>query len=181
MKKSDITKILITEEEIASCVKELGQSITEDYEGKNLHLIGVLKGSAVFMTDLMRKIDLPLTIDFLAVSSYGTGAKTTGVVRLSKDLDNSIEGKDVLIVEDILDSGLTLTYITEILKQKNANSVKVCTLLNKPERRDPSVTLVADYEGFKIPDEFVVGYGLDYAEKYRNLPYVGILGRHVYE
>ena len=132
------------------------------------------------MTDLMRTIDLPLTMDFMAVSSYGSGVKTSGVVQVIKDLSTPIEGKDVLIVEDILDSGLTLSYITELLASKDANSVKVCTLLNKPSRRHPDVHLEVDYEGFVIPDDFVVGYGLDYNEKYRNLPFVGVLDPKVY-
>ena len=177
----DISRILLTEAQIKERIRELGRDITRDYNGKPLHLVGVLKGSVMFMTDLMRQIDLPVTVDFLAISSYSSGTKTTGVVQLIKDLSSPIDGKDVLVVEDILDSGLTLTYITEMLRAKDANSVKVCTLLNKPGRRDPSADIQADYEGFVIPDEFVVGYGLDYAEKYRNLPFVGILDCKVYE
>jgi len=177
----DISRILLTEAQIKERIRELGRQITRDYNARPLHLVGVLKGSVVFMTDLMRQIDLPLTIDFLAISSYGAGTKTSGVVQLIKDLSNPVEGKDILIVEDILDSGLTLSYITETMKTKDAASVKVCTLLNKPDRRSPSVNVQADYEGFIIPDEFVVGYGLDYNEKYRNLPFIGVLDRKVYQ
>ena len=176
----DISKVLLTERELSDRIRELGKEITRDYNGKPLHLVGILKGSVVFMTDLMRTIDLPLTMDFMAVSSYGSGVKTSGVVQVIKDLSTPIEGKDVLVVEDILDSGLTLSYITELLASKDANSVKICTLLNKPSRRHPDVHLDVDYEGFVIPDDFVVGYGLDYNEKYRNLPFVGVLDPKVY-
>ena len=176
----DILKVLVSEEELKAKVAELGAQISKDYEGKNLVLVSILKGSVVFMTDLMRTIDLPLTMDFMAVSSYGSGVKTSGVVQVIKDLSTPIEGKDVLVVEDILDSGLTLSYITELLASKDANSVKICTLLNKPSRRHPDVHLDVDYEGFVIPDDFVVGYGLDYNEKYRNLPFVGVLDPKVY-
>ena len=178
--EKDLSRVLLTERELRERVTELGRQITRDYNGRPLHLVGILKGSVVFMSDLMRTIDLPLTMDFMAVSSYGSGAKTSGVVQVIKDLSSPIAGKEVLIVEDILDSGLTLSYITELLKSKDAADVKVCTLLNKPGRRHPEVTLEVDYEGFIIPDEFVVGYGLDYDEKYRNLPYVGILDPRVY-
>ena len=176
----DLSRVLLTEKEIQARIRELGHDITRDYVGRQLHLVGVLKGSVVFLTDLMRAIDLPLTIDFMVVSSYGDGEKTTGVVQVIKDLSLPIDGRDVLVIEDVLDTGLTLTYIMELLNAKNAESVKVCTLLNKPGRRHPEVTLEPDYEGFVIPDEFVVGYGLDYAERYRNLPYVGVLDPRVY-
>ncbi len=176
----DLLKVQLTERELSDRVRELGREITRDYNGKPLHLVGILKGSVVFMSDLMRAIDLPLTMDFMAVSSYGSGAKTSGVVRILHDLSIPVEGKDVLIVEDVLDSGLTLSYIMELLQSKDANSIKICTLLNKPSRRHPEVTWEPDYEGFVIPNEFVVGYGLDYSEKYRNLPFVGVLDPKVY-
>jgi len=166
-------QVLLSEAEIAARISELGAQISEDYKGKNLLLVSVLKGSAVFMSDLMRAISLPLRIDFMSVSSYGSGVKTSGVVKILQDLDNPIEGYDLLIVEDILDSGMTLGYLTEILRGRNPKSMKLVTLLDKPERRQ--VKIQADYVGFSIPDKFVVGYGLDYDEQYRNLPYVGIL------
>ena len=158
---------------------ELGKQITEDYEGKNLLLVSVLKGSVVFMTDLMRQIDLRCSIDFMAVSSYGSGTKSSGVVKILKDLDRPIEEKDVLIVEDILDSGRTLQYIMGILQGRNPKSIRICTLFDKPERR--AVPVEASYIGFEVPDEFIVGYGLDYNEIYRNLPYIGVLKPEVYE
>lgn len=174
----DILKVLLSEEALSQKVKELGKRISEDYNGKNLMMVSVLKGSVVFMADLMRAIDIPCEIDFMCVSSYGSGAKTSGVVKIVKDLDISLEGQDLLIVEDILDSGLTLSYIKSILLKRSPNSIKLCTLLDKPERRQSDV--IADYIGFSVPDEFVVGYGLDYAEHYRNLPYIGILKPQVY-
>ena len=167
-------KVMLSEKEIADKIAELGAQISSDYAGKNLLLVSVLKGSVVFMSDLMRAITIPMRIDFMSVSSYGSGVKTTGVVKILKDLDHPIEGYDLLIVEDILDSGVTLSYLTGILKSRNPKSMKLVTLLDKPERRQ--VEVKADYIGFKIPDEFVVGYGLDYDEQYRNLPYVGVLG-----
>lgn len=171
---SDIKQILFTEEDMKTCVAKLGAMISEDYKDKNLLLVSVLKGSVVFMTDLMRSIDIPCKIDFMATSSYGSGTKTTGNVRLIKDLSIDITGYDVLIVEDILDSGKTLSYLINLLKTRNPNSIKICALFDKPDRRE--VTWVkADYYGFISPNEFIVGYGLDYDEKYRNLPYVGIL------
>ena len=174
----DILKVLISEEDLRSKVKELGAKISADYAGKNLMMVSVLKGSVVFMADLMRAITVPCEIDFMSVSSYGADVKTSGVVKIIKDLDQELEGKDLLIVEDILDSGMTLSYITGLLKQRGPSSIRLCTLLDKPERRQADVA--ADYFGFVVPDEFVVGYGLDYAEKYRNLPYVGILKPEVY-
>ena len=174
----DILKILISEKEIHDKVKELGAKISADYAGKNLMMVSVLKGSVVFMADLMRAITIPCEIDFMSVSSYGSDVKTSGVVKIIKDLDQELAGKDLLIVEDILDSGMTLSYITGLLKQRGPSSICLCTLLDKPERRQAEVS--ADYFGFVVPDEFVVGYGLDYAEKYRNLPYVGILKPEVY-
>ncbi len=174
----DIDRVLISEEELSKIVKELGAKITEDYKGKNLLLVSILKGSVTFMADLMREINIPCNIDFMAVSSYGSGTKSSGVVKIIKDLDSSIEGKDLLIVEDILDSGRTLNYIKEILLARNPKSIRICTLFDKPERRD--VDLYADYIGSKVPNEFIVGYGLDYNEYYRNLPYIGVLKESVY-
>jgi hypoxanthine phosphoribosyltransferase len=176
--QDDIKEILIREEELADKVRELGAKISRDYRGKNLMLVSVLKGSVVFMADLMRAIDLPLQVEFMNVSSYGSGTKTSGVVRIVKDLDNPIEGYDLLLVEDILDSGKTLSYLKEILEARNPSSIAIATLLDKPERRQ--VDIHADYIGFTIPDDFVVGYGLDFGEKYRNLPYVGVLKPAVY-
>ncbi len=175
----DIDRVLISEEELANIVKTLGQRITEDYKDKDLLLVSILKGSVIFMADLMREVKVPCNIDFMAVSSYGSGTKSSGVVKIIKDLDASIEGKDLLIVEDILDSGRTLSYIREILLARNPKSIKICTLFDKPERRD--VDLYADYIGSCVPNEFIVGYGLDYDEYYRNLPYIGVLKRSVYE
>ena len=177
--KNDIAKVLLTEEEIAEIVKSLGERISRDYAGKKLLLVSILKGSVVFMADLMRAITVPCQIDFMSVSSYGKGTKTTGTVRIIKDLDNDIEGYDLLIVEDILDSGMTLSYISELLEGRKPNSIRICTFLDKPERRTADIK--ADYVGTQVPDEFVVGYGLDYAEKYRNLPFLGVLKREVYE
>lgn len=174
----DIDRILISEEELSKIVKELGAKITDDYKDKNLLLVSILKGSVTFMADLMREINIPCNIDFMAVSSYGSGTKSSGVVKIIKDLDSSIEGKDLLIVEDILDSGRTLNYIKEILLARNPKSIRICTLFDKPERRD--VDLYADYIGSKVPNEFIVGYGLDYNEYYRNLPYIGVLKESVY-
>ncbi len=177
--QNDIEKVLISEVELRNKVAELGRQISEDYKDKNLMLVSVLKGSVVFMADLMRAITIPASIDFMSVSSYGSGVKTTGVVRIIKDLDEVLTGRDILIVEDILDSGMTLAYLKEHIGAKDAKSIRIATLLDKPERR--KVNIVPDYKGFVVPDEFVVGYGLDYDEKYRNLPYVGILKPCVYE
>lgn len=176
---NDIEKVLISEEELREIVKDLGKKISEDYKDKDLLLVSVLKGSVMFMADLMREITIPCNIDFMAVSSYGSGSKSSGVVKIIKDLDKSIEGKDLLIVEDILDSGRTLNYIKTILEARGIRSLKICTLFDKPERRE--VDLFADYIGAKVPNEFIVGYGLDYDEYYRNLPYIGALKRSVYE
>ncbi|MCI5800935.1 MAG: hypoxanthine phosphoribosyltransferase [Oscillospiraceae bacterium] len=176
--KNDILKVLITEQELAEKVSLLGRQISADYAGKNLLLVSVLKGSVVFMADLMRAIEIPARVDFMSVSSYGAGVKSTGVVKIVKDLDLPLDGYDLLIVEDILDSGKTLSYLKKILKERNPKSVRIVTLLDKPERREADIT--PDYFGFTVPDEFVVGYGLDYAEKYRNLPYVGVLKPEVY-
>lgn len=176
--KKDIYRVLVSEEELKNKVKEMGAQISKDYEGKQLLLVSILKGSVVFMADLMRAITIHAKIDFMAVSSYGSGVKTSGVVKILKDLDQDLSGYDVLIVEDILDSGMTLSYLVELLKTRNPASVAICSLLDKPERHKVEIEL--KYKGFTIPDEFVVGYGLDYAEKYRNLPFVGILDPKVY-
>lgn len=168
-----VGKILIDEENIKQRVAELGAQITEDYRDKDLLVICILRGGVAFMADLVKEIKLPLTMDFMAVSSYGMSTKSSGVVRIMKDLDEDIEGKDVLVVEDIVDTGLTLHYLTDYLKSRGPRSVKICSFLDKPARRKVDVTV--DYIGFEIPDEFVVGYGLDYAQKYRNLPYVSVL------
>ena len=175
---NDIERILIEKERIDEINKTLGALISKDYEGKKLLLVSVLKGSVVFLADLMREISVPCNIDFMVVSSYGAGVKTSGVVKIIKDLDTKLDGYDVLIVEDILDSGLTLSYLVDILKCRNPNSVKICTFLDKPERRIADIK--ADYIGETVPDAFIVGYGLDYDEYYRNLPYVGILKPEVY-
>ena len=170
----DILKVLVSEEELKAKVAELGAQISKDYEGRNLVLVSILKGSVVFMADLMRAVSIPCSIDFMVVSSYGGGTVSSGVVRIVKDLDESLEGKDVLIVEDIIDSGRTLAYLIEVLKQRGPKSIRLCTLLDKPERRVKKQVKV-DYTCFTIPDEFVVGYGLDYDQKYRNLPYIGVV------
>lgn len=175
---NDVEKVLLTREQLQEKVKELGKKISEDYKDKNLMIICVLKGGVVFTTDLIREITIPLELDFMAISSYGASTSTSGVVRILKDLETNIEGKDILIVEDIIDSGLTLKYLKEMLISRGPNSVKICTILNKPQRRQENVKV--DYIGFDIPDEFVVGYGLDYAEKYRNLPFVGVLKPEIY-
>ncbi len=172
MEKS-IKEILYSEEIIKEKVAELGNKIAKDYHGKELLIVGVLKGASVFMGDLIRKIDIPVKIDFMAVSSYGLSTESSGVVKIIKDLDESIEDKHVLIIEDIIDTGLTLHYLCENLLSRKPKSLKICTLLDKPERR--KVDIKVDYKGFDIPDEFIVGYGIDYAEKYRNLPYVATL------
>ncbi|MSU01034.1 hypoxanthine phosphoribosyltransferase [Tissierella pigra] len=173
-----IKTVLVSEEDIEKRVKELGKQITEDYKDKDLILVGILKGAVIFMSDLARNINMQIGLDFMAVSSYGRSSTSTGEVRIIKDLDFSVENKDILIIEDIIDTGYTLAYLTDNLKKRGARSVKVCTLLDKPERR--KVDVPVDYLGFAIPDEFVVGYGLDYAEIGRNLPYVAALKEEVY-
>ena len=173
----EISKVLVSEEEIKEICQRLGKQISEDYKDKKLFLVSVLKGAVVFMADLMRNITCDCEIDFMAVSSY-SGAKTTGVVKFKKDLDINPEGCDILLVEDILDSGVTLSYLKDVLFQRHAASIKVCAFLDKPANRQADIS--ADYVGKVVPDEFVVGYGLDYNEKYRNLPYVGILSPEVY-
>ena len=171
--RDSIERVLITKEQIQDKVKELAADISKDYREKNLVIVGVLKGAVVFMGDLVKNIDVPLMLDFIAVSSYGNTTETSGVVRILKDLDNSIEGMDVLIVEDIIDSGLTLYYLQENLRTRGASSISICTLLDKPYRRKANVKV--DYKGFEIEDEFVVGYGLDFAERFRNLPEICVL------
>lgn len=177
--EKDILNVLISQEELKDKIHEMGKQISTDYQNKKLLMVSVLKGSVVFMADLMREIKITCQIDFMSVSSYSkTSSKTTGVVKIIKDLDINLEGFDVLIVEDILDSGLTLSYLKSILSERKPNSIRICTLLDKPERRQSDVH--ADYIGFAVPNEFVVGYGLDFGEKYRNLPYIGILKQNVY-
>ena len=166
-------KVLITEEEEDARIRELGEKIRKEYEGKQIHLICVLKGGVFFMCELAKRITVPVSMDFMCVGSYGDGTKSSGVVRLAKDLDESIENKEVLIVEDIIDSGNTLYYLMDVLRQRKPASLRLCTLLDKPDRRVKDVHV--DWTGFEIPDEFVVGYGLDYAQKYRNLPYIGVV------
>ena len=176
---NDIEKVLLTEEEIKEIIKRLGKEITEDYRGKKLLIASVLKGSIMVMADLLREIKIPCQIDFMSVSSYGSGTKSTGSVKIIKDLDTDLAGYDLLLVEDILDSGITLSNLKELLMTRDPASVKICTLLDKPEGRKADIQ--ADYIGAQVPDAFVVGYGLDYDEKYRNLPFVGILSPKVYE
>jgi len=177
--KNDIKSVLYSEEVLAAKVQEIGEKITADYLGKDLLVIGVLKGANIFLGDLVRKIDLPVQLDFIAASSYGASTESSGVVRILKDLDYSIEGKHVLIVEDIIDTGLTLHYLLDNFNSRNPESLAVCTLLDKPERRKVNIDVA--YVGFDIPDEFIVGYGIDYAERYRNLPYIATLKPEVYE
>ncbi|WP_297638674.1 hypoxanthine phosphoribosyltransferase [uncultured Clostridium sp.] len=176
--KEHIQEVLFTEETLQKKCRELGKQISQDYKGKNLLVVGVLKGSVLFASDLIKNIEIPCEIDFMAVSSYGNSTESSGVVRILKDLDNGIEDMDVLIVEDIVDTGNTLSYLKKYLNGRGANSVKIITLLDKPERR--TVDIEVDYVGFEVPNEFIVGYGIDYAEKYRNLPFVGILKREIY-
>lgn len=174
----DLQKVLITEEEISARLTELAADIDRDYESQEILIIGVLKGAVMVMADLARKIHTPLTMDWMAVSSYGSGTKSSGVVRILKDLETDLEGKHVLIVEDIIDSGLTLSWLKANLESRGPSSVKIATLLRKPDAA--TVDIHVEYVGFDIPSEFVVGYGLDFAEKYRNLPFVGTLAPHVY-
>lgn len=176
--QDDIKQVLISEEDIKSKIAEMGKAISRDYSGKNLIAISILKGAVIFVSDLIRAIDIHTEIDFMGVSSFQGGVVSTGAVKIVKDLDISLEGRDLLIVEDILDSGKTLEYIQKILWSRHPNSLKIATLLDKPSRRQSNI--VADYVGFVIPDEFVVGYGLDYQEKYRNLPFIGVLKPSVY-
>ena len=165
--------VLISEEEVDNRIKEIGEQISKDYEGKEIHLVCVLRGGSFFMCELAKRISVPVSLDFMSVASYGNDTKSSGTVKIVKDLDDSLEGKDVLVVEDIIDSGRTLSYLLELLKDRKPNSLKLCTLLDKPDRRVVDVNI--DYTAFQVPDEFVVGYGLDYAQKYRNLPYIGVV------
>ena len=177
---SDIERILLSEEAIQQRVRELGAQIAEDYADKNPTMICILKGAVMFYTDLLRATPIPLAMDFMAVSSYGKRTKSSGEVEIRKDTSTSIENRHVIIVEDIVDSGFTLSYLSRVLGARGAKSIKLCTLLDKPSRRAPGITLKADYSGFEVGDDFVVGYGLDYAERYRNLPYIGVLKPEVY-
>lgn len=169
-----ITETMISEDQLKAKVQELGKQIEKDFAGQELLVVGILKGASVFVADLIRNIDLDVNIDFMSVSSYGSSTESSGTVKILKDLDVNIEGKNVLIVEDIIDSGLTLSNLVETLKVRNPKSLKLCTLLDKPQRR--KVEIPVDYVGFVIEDKFIVGYGIDYAEKYRNLPYIGVVG-----
>lgn len=176
---NNIEKVLVTQEELDAINRRLGKQITKDFEGKNLLVVGILKGSLYFMADLTRCIDLPLKVDFLAVSSYGGGTRSSGAVKIIKDIDIDLQGYDVLLVEDILDSGRTLEYVKNMLSARGANSISIVTLLDKPDRRVEDIH--PDYVGCDVPDEFVVGYGLDYDQDYRNIPYIGSLKRSIYE
>jgi len=175
----DVGEILITKEQVKARTRELGQQISRDYQGQDLLLVCVLKGAVTFLTDLMREITIPHAIDFMAISSYGASTESSGVVRILKDLDTNIEGRNVLIVEDIIDTGRTLHYITQNLKTRRPKSLRICTLLSKPSRREIDIPL--DYVGFEIPNKFVIGYGLDFAEIYRSLPYIGVLKKEKYD
>ena len=177
--KNDVKEVLYSEEVILSKVKELAERISEDYAGKELIVVGVLKGSVVFTSDLIKFISIPCTLDFMAVSSYGNSTETSGVVRILKDLDQDIEGKHVLIVEDIVDTGITLSYLLDYLKARKASSIEIVALLNKEARRKSSISV--KYVGFEVPDEFIIGYGIDYAEHYRNLPFIGSLKEEIYQ
>ena len=179
MLEKDIERVLVTEEELAEAVKRLGEAITRDYQDKEILVVGILRGASLFMADVIRQIDCYLEIDFMDVSSYGTATESSGEVKIIKDLDTSVEGKHVLIVEDIIDTGRTLQYLINLLKVRKAASIKICSSLDKPSRRIMTDVIV-DYVGVKVPNEFVVGYGLDYEQKYRNLPYIGVLKESIY-
>ena len=166
-------RVLISEEEVDAKIAEIGKQISEDYAGESVHLLCILKGSVFFTCELAKRITVPVSLDFMSVSSYGDGTKSSVIVKIAKDLDETIEGKNVIVIEDIIDSGRTLHYLLDVLQKRNPKSMKLCTLLDKPDRR--VVDVEVDYTGFAIPDEFVVGYGLDYAQKYRNLPYIGVV------
>ena len=170
---AETISVLISEEDVNAKIAEIGKQISEDYAGKSVHLVCILKGSVFFTCELAKRITVPVSMDFMSVSSYGDGTSSSGIVKIAKDLDETLEGKDVIVIEDIIDSGRTLYYLLDVLKKRNPNSMRLCTLLDKPDRRVRDVKV--DYVGFNIPDEFVVGYGLDYAQKYRNLPYVGVV------
>ncbi|AMB99164.1 hypoxanthine phosphoribosyltransferase [Aerococcus urinaehominis] len=175
----DIERVLVTEAEIAQSVKKLGQEISQDYQGRKPLVIGILKGSVIFMSDLVRQMSVDLELDFMAVSSYGASTESSGVVKIIKDLDRVVEGRDLIIVEDIVDTGRTLAYLKQLLANRNAASIKIVALLNKESRRE--VAIQADYIGFEIDDLFVVGYGMDYSDQYRGLPYIGVLKEDVYK
>lgn len=170
---AETVRVMLTEEEVDAKIQQIGEQISKDYAGKQVHLICVLKGGVFFMTELSKRITVPVSMDFMSVSSYGSDTKSSGVVKIVKDLDEPLEGKDVIVIEDIVDSGRTLSYLLEMLKKRGPKSLALCTLLDKPDRRVVDVNV--DYTGFTIPDEFVVGYGLDYDQKYRNLPYIGVV------
>ncbi|MDD6207147.1 MAG: hypoxanthine phosphoribosyltransferase [Clostridiales bacterium] len=167
--------VLLSQEEVEKRIVSMAEQINQDYQGKQIHLIGILKGSVFIVCELAKYLTVPVTMDFMSVSSYGDGTESSGRVKIAKDLDEGIEGRDVLVVEDIIDSGRTLTYLMKVLLARNPASLKLCTLLDKPDRRVPEADVTVDYVGFAIPDQFVVGYGLDYAQKYRNLPYIGVV------
>lgn len=171
------TKIeeLISEETIDARIRELGRQITEDYKGKNLHLVCVLRGAVFFMCELAKRIDLPVTFDFMSVSSYGSGTTSSGIVRIIKDLQDPLVDKDVIIIEDIIDSGRTLSFLYELFRTRGAASVRTCTLLDKPSRRAPDINIQVDYKGFEVEDKFVIGWGMDYDQRFRNLPYIGVV------
>lgn len=169
----DNIEVLISEEEVAKRISDLGEQISRDYQGKTVSIVCILKGASFFACELAKRITVPVEIDFMSVSSYGAGTESSGVVKIVKDLDEQVEGKDVLVVEDIIDTGNTLKYLLNLISERNPDSIKLCTLLDKPDRRKAHVDV--DYTGFKIPDEFVVGYGLDYDQKYRNLPFIGVV------
>lgn len=170
---SEVIRELISEEKVNTRIKELGDRISADYEGRSVHLVCILKGASFFMCELAKRISVPVSIDFMSVSSYGSSTQSSGIVRIVKDVDDPLEGRDVIIVEDIVDSGRTLSYLQELFRDRGTNSIRLCTLLDKPERR--VVDLQVDYTGFIIPDKFVVGYGMDYDQKYRNLPFIGVV------
>ena len=170
---AEVIRELISEEKVDARIRELGEQISKDYAGESVHLVCILKGACIFMCDLAKRIRVPLSMDFMTVSSYGSGTKSSGIVRIKKDLDDPIKGLNVLIVEDIVDSGRTLHYLTEVFKERGCKSVRTCTLLDKPERREKDVHV--DYTGFEIPDKFVVGYGMDYDQRYRDLPFIGVV------
>lgn len=170
---AETISVLISEQDVDARIQEIGDQISKEFAGQQVHLICILKGSVFFTCELAKRITVPVTLDFMSVSSYGDGTKSSGIVKIAKDLDETIEGKNVIVIEDIIDSGRTLSYLLEILQKRNPNSMRLCTLLDKPDRRVRDVKV--DYVGFAIPDEFVVGYGLDYAQRYRNLPYIGVV------
>lgn len=171
----DRMEVLISEDKVDERIHELGKQITEDYAGRKLHLVCILRGAVFFMCELAKRIDLPVTFDFMSVSSYGSGTSSSGIVRIIKDVEEPIAGKDVLIVEDIIDSGRTLNFLLELFRTRGAASVRTCTLLDKPSRRDPELGVSVDYRGFEVGNQFVIGWGMDYDQKFRNLPYIGII------